>query len=86
MAKQDISILLENCTPEELQTRRDLPTDTHLVRLKKPTWKKKEQVMAVRAYDKVGVFDHFHDQGFIVLEISNGFGTHKPKLWNGLDN
>ena len=82
--KQPITIIIDKTTQGELAQRRDLPTDTHLVRLKRPTWKKKQEIKAVRAYRKVDVFDHFHDQGYVVLEISNGYGTHKPKLWNGL--
>ena len=61
---------------------RELPSDIHLVRYKKPTWKKKEKVSAIRAYKKVDIFDSLHDQGYQVLEIESGYGFIKPKLFN----
>ena len=28
------------------------------------------------------IFDHLHDAGYAVLEISSGYGRIKPKLFN----
>ena len=60
----------------------ELPTDIHFVRYKKPTWKKKEKVSAIRAYRKVDIFDTLHDQGYQVLEIESGYGTLRPNLFD----
>ena len=58
-----------------------LPTDVHLVRWAKKSWKKKSAISAVRAYKMVDIFDQFHDQGYVVLEIVQGYGRIKPKLY-----
>jgi len=79
---KDIIMLIERTSEEKLlKLDKSLPTDTHLVRVKKPSWKKKEQVMAIRAFRKVDIFDLLHDEGWQVLEIRNGFGQIKPKLY-----
>ena len=76
-------IHLENTTLEKLQQLDpELPTDIHFVRYKKPSWKKKEKISAIRAFKQVDIFDHLHDAGYAVLEIRSGFGRIKPKLFN----
>ena len=65
-----------------LKLESELPSDIHLVRYKKPSWKKKERVSAIRAFRQVDIFDHLHDAGYAVLEIKSGFGRIKPKLFN----
>ena len=81
MAKPVI-ILSESTTEKELRAmEHELPTDTHLVRYRKKSWKKKEAIAAVKAFRMVDIFDQFHDQGLVVLEISQGYGKIKPKLW-----
>ena len=76
-------IHLENTTLEKLQKLDpELPTDIHFVRYKKPSWKKKEKISAIRAFKQVDIFDHLHDAGYAVLEIRSGFGRIKPKLFN----
>ncbi len=73
----------ETTTLEKLQQlEAELPSDIHLVRYKKPSWKKKEKVSAIRAFRQVDIFDHLHDAGYAVLEIQSGFGRIKPKLFN----
>ncbi len=73
----------ESTTLEKLQKLdAELPSDIHLVRYKKPSWKKKEKVSAIRAFRQVDIFDHLHDAGYAVLEIQSGFGRIKPKLFN----
>ncbi len=73
----------ETTTLEKLmQLESELPSDIHLVRYKKPSWKKKEKVSAIRAFRQVDIFDHLHDAGYAVLEIKSGFGRIKPKLFN----
>ena len=81
--KEPVLIHIERTSHDELiKLERELPSDIHLVRYKKPSWKKKENVSAIRAYCKVDIFDHLHDAGYAVLEISSGYGRIKPKLFN----
>ena len=81
--KEPVIIHLERTTEAELiKLDAQLPSDIHLVRYKKPSWKKKEKVSAIRAFRQVDIFDHLHDAGYAVLEIRSGFGRIKPKLFN----
>jgi hypothetical protein len=81
--KDPVIVHFENTSREKVRgLDKQLPTDIHLVRYKKPTWKKKEKVSAIRAYRKVDIFDTLHDQGYEVLEIESGFGTIRPNLFN----
>ena len=81
--KDPVIVHFENTSKEKVEKlNKQLPTDIHLVRYKKATWKKKEKVSAIRAYRKVDIFDTLHDQGFQVLEIESGFGTIRPNLFN----
>ena len=78
-----VIIHIERTTEAELiKLDAELPSDIHLVRYKKPSWKKKENVSAIRAFRQVDIFDHLHDAGYAVLEIKSGFGRIKPKLFN----
>ena len=78
-----VIIHIERTTEAELiKLDAELPSDIHLVRYKKPTWKKKESISAIRAFRQVDIFDHLHDAGYAVLEIKSGFGRIKPKLFN----
>lgn len=81
--KEPVIIHLERTTEAELvKLDSQLPSDIHLVRYKKPTWKKKEKVSAIRAFRQVDIFDHFHDAGYAVLEIKSGFGRIRPNCFN----
>ena len=81
--KDPVIIHLERTTEAELvKLDAELPSDIHLVRYKKPSWKKKEKISAIRAFKQVDIFDHLHDAGYAVLEIKSGFGRIKPKLFN----
>ena len=81
--KDPVIIHIEQTTEADLiKLDSELPSDIHLVRYKKPTWKKKERVSAIRAFRQVDIFDHLHDAGYAVLEIKSGFGRIKPKLFN----
>ena len=78
-----VIIHIEQTTEADLvKLDSELPSDIHLVRYKKPSWKKKERVSAIRAFRQVDIFDHLHDAGYAVLEIKSGFGRIKPKLFN----
>lgn len=80
---EPVIIHIENTTLEKLKKLdSELPTDIHLVRYKKPSWKTKEKISAIRAFKQVDIFDHLHDAGYAVLEIQSGFGRIKPKLFN----
>lgn len=81
--KDPVIIHLENTTLEKLKKLDpELPSDIHFVRYKKPTWKVKEKVSAIRAHSQTDIFDHLHDAGYAVLEIRSGFGRIKPRLFN----
>lgn len=81
--KQDVIVQIESTTHDKLvELERTLPSDIHLVRYRKPTWKKKEKISAVRAYKMSDIFDQFHDKGWEVLEIKQGYGRIKPRLFN----
>lgn len=78
-----VIIHIEQTTEADLiKLDSELPSDIHLVRYRKPSWKKKERVSAIRAFRQVDIFDHLHDAGYAVLEIKSGFGRIKPKLFN----
>ena len=80
--KEPVIVHFDNTSKEKVEKlNKQLPTDIHLVRYKKPTWKKKEKVSAIRAYRKVDIFDTLHDQGYQVLEIESGFGCIRPNLF-----
>jgi len=80
--KEPVIIHLKKTSEADLKEKaKELPSDIHLVRYRKPTWKKKETVAGIRAYKKVDIFDHLHDQGYEVLEITSGFGSVKPNLF-----
>lgn len=80
--KGSVIIHLKKTSKAALEKRaKELPSDIHLVRYRKPTWKKKETVAGIRAYTKTEIFDHLYDQGYEVLEITSGFGSIKPKLF-----
>jgi hypothetical protein len=80
--KDPVIILFESTTKKELaQLESELPSDVHFVRYKKPSWKKKEKLSAIRAYRKSDIFDHLHDRGYAVLEIVSGFGRIRPNCF-----
>ena len=77
-----VIIHIESTSLEKLQKLdAELPSDIHLVRYKKPSWKKKEKVSAIRAFRQVDIFDHLHDAGYAVLEIRSGFGRIRPNCF-----
>ena len=95
MEENECQVLFEDTSHEELRDLdKKLPSDTHLVRyrLRSPYAEEvaaasgipvedMDVVMAVRAYKKADIFDALHDAGYQVLEITQGYGRHKPKLW-----
>jgi len=77
-----VIIHIESTTEAKLRKLdAELPSDIHLVRYKKPSWKKKEKISAIRAYRKTDIFDHLHDRGYAVLEIVSGFGRIRPNCF-----
>ena len=78
---KDVILFQEKATRDDLAGDRNLPTDVHYVRYRKPNWTKKENASAFRAYRKVDIFNHLHDQGYVILEITSGFGTIRPNLY-----
>lgn len=81
--KDPVIIHIESTSLEKLKKLdSELPSDIHLVRYKKPSWKKKQKVSAIRALRQVDIFDHLHDAGYAVLEIRSGFGRIRPNVFN----
>ena len=79
---KDVLIHIESTTHEKLvKMDSELPSDVHLVRYKKPSWKKKEKISAIRAFKMTDIFDFLHDAGYAVLEIRQGYGRIKPRLF-----
>ena len=90
-------LLMEETSHEELvDLDKDLPSDTHLVRytFKSPHLEEVSAasglpvedlifISAIRAYKMADIFDALHDADMRVLEIRQGYGRQKPKLWNG---
>ena len=75
LASNQCSLLVEKTSREELRDLdSDLPSDVHLVVTD-------QGVYGVRGYKSVDIFDSFHDAGHKVLEIENGYGRIKPKLF-----
>lgn len=75
----DCHLMAEVTTHEELVAKdAELPSDTHLVRYRLGEI---ENISAIRAFKKVDIFDALHDKGFTVLEITQGYGRIKPKLF-----
>ena len=81
-ARKCILLMEETSHQELVDLNGDLPTDTHLVVYEEHgdgvtmTWND-----AVRAYKSVDIFDVYFDLGYTVLEIRNGYGAIKPKLF-----
>ncbi len=74
-----VKLMEETSEQELIDLAADLPTDTHLV-----SYRTAEGAMgadAVRAYKMSDLFDYYHDVGYEVLAITNGFGNVKPKLF-----
>jgi len=88
-------LMAEQTSHEELVALdKDLPSDVHLVRYwpKSPrreemaslTGQPEDELIAVsgiRAYKKADIFDALWDAGYEVLEITQGYGRIKPKLF-----
>ena len=74
-----ILMMQETSEQELIDLASELPTDTHLVHYR--CLSGAEGCDAVRAYKKSDVFDAYHDMGYTVLSITNGFGNIKPKLF-----
>jgi hypothetical protein len=72
-------LLMQETSHDELRDLdSDLPTDTHLVRVEKDF---QIRIDAVRAYRMSDIFDAYHDAGYTVQEIKQGYGRIKPKLF-----
>ena len=74
-----ILMMQETSQQELVDLASELPTDTHLVHYRCISGT--ESFDAVRAYKKSDVFDAYHDMGYTVVAITNGFGNIKPKLF-----
>lgn len=88
-------LMAEDTSHEELVAlEKDLPSDVHLVRYWPKAEMRERQTEAsglaaedliaisgIRAYKKSDIFDALWDAGFEVLEIANGYGRIKPKMY-----
>jgi len=89
---KDVITLMEGVTKEEIQElSSELPTDVHLVEFVRG---QDLFLDAVRAYKMVDIFNVYYDrlnaearQGLIsnfeIKSITSGYGSIKPKLFNG---
>jgi len=81
LKQYEVSLLFDSTTEEELRALdKEIPSDTYLVRYSQYD---EEKIAAFRAYKAVDIFDALHDLGCQVLEIKLGFGSIKPKLFQG---
>jgi len=80
LPKYGVQLLMQETSHEELvDLNKELPTDTHLVTFRHPDGVPGAD--AVRSYSKADIFDAYHDSGLKVLDIVNGYGAIKPKLF-----
>ena len=89
---KDVITFMEGVTKEEIQDlNSELPTDIHLIEFVRG---QELYVDAVRAYKKVDIFNVYYDrlnaearQGLIsnfeIKSITSGYGSIKPKLYQG---
>ena len=95
LERYECHLMAESTSHEELrELNNDLPTDVHLVRYW-PTKAVREQqaeaagipvedliaVSGIRAYKMSDIFDGLWDAGYECLEIVQGYGRIKPKLF-----
>lgn len=74
-------LMSETSESEVTDLSSDLPTDTHLV-----TFRTSDGAVscdAVRSFNKSDIFDGYSDAGFTVISIKSGYGSIKPKLYQG---
>ena len=75
----DCHLVCEETSHEELvELDKDLPSDTHLVRYEVVGI---EYVAGIRMFKMSDVFDALFDMGAKVLEIRQGYGSIRPKLF-----
>ena len=80
LPRYGVVLLMQQTSRQELQDlSSELPTDTHLVFYSEPLGL--AGIDAVRSYSKSDIFDAYYDLGLRVIEISSGYGTIKPSLF-----
>ena len=79
LLQYDCHLMAEETSHEELVALdKDLPSDTHLVRY---NLGQSQFIAAIRAFKMADIFDALFDLGAEVLEITQGYGRIKPKLF-----
>lgn len=80
LKQHEAHLLFEStCHDSLVGLDKELPSDTHLVRYVNNAGE--ECFSAIRAFKMSDIFDALHDWGFQVLEIRQGYGRIKPKLY-----
>ena len=80
LERYECHLVCDETSHEELRALdKDLPSDTHLDRYRVASV---EMVSGIRAFRMSDIFDALFDLGAEVLEITQGYGAVKPKLWN----
>ena len=79
--RREVTIFSEN-VEESFFEQKHLPTDIHRVEY---VIGEETVVDAVRAYKMVDIFDVYYDKiaplNGSIAQMTNGYGTIKPKLW-----
>ena len=85
LRKYDVIMVYEDTTVDEIKNNSSkLPTDVHAVTYREDG---KDKVDAVRSYKMSDIFDAYYDYGVRdFVSIKSGFGSIKPKLYQGQSN
>ena len=81
--RKEVKIVYENLINPERMEQRELHSDLHIVTYEIDG---DTRIDAVRAYKMVDIFDVYYDKlktNGKVIEIVSGYGSVKPKLWDG---
>ena len=81
--RKEVKIVYENLINPDRMEQRELPSALHIVTYEIDG---DTRIDAVRAYKMVDIFDVYYDKlktNGKVIEIVSGYGSVKPKLWDG---
>lgn len=83
LAKYECHLMAEETSHIELEAlAKDLPSDTHFVHY---SIEGVEFMAGIRAFKMSDIFDALHDLGAVILEITQGYGKVKPRVWSAMN-